>query len=194
MARESEAATAARFWAKVDKGDPAGCWRWTASGVHGYGQFSVAGALILAHRYSWELLRAPIPAGLTLDHLCHTNSTDCPGGKSCPHRACVNPDHLEPVTMYENLRRAKVKELTPKQPGSLTAAVVQRVRDICHEREISGNELGRRAGVSQKKMTNVLSAAHRVTVADLGRIADALGMTASQLVADSGWAAGRRDS
>jgi hypothetical protein len=34
----------------------------------------------------------PIPEGLTIDHLC-TN------------KACVNPEHLEPVTRGENVRR-----------------------------------------------------------------------------------------
>jgi hypothetical protein len=41
----------------------------------------------------YELHVGPIPEGLDLDHLCRV-------------RACCNPDHLEPVTRSENLRRA----------------------------------------------------------------------------------------
>ena len=45
-----------------------------------------------AHRVAYELMRGPIPDGLTLDHLCR-------------NVGCVNPDHLEPVTMKENILR-----------------------------------------------------------------------------------------
>lgn len=58
-----------------------------------------------AHRYSYFLAHGPIPAGLTIDHVCHTESLTCPGGQQCEHRRCINPDHLEPVTSAENSAR-----------------------------------------------------------------------------------------
>lgn len=47
---------------------------------------------MLTHRYSYERAEGPVPAGLELDHLCRV-------------RSCVNPEHLEPVTHRENMRR-----------------------------------------------------------------------------------------
>lgn len=80
-----------RFWAKVRKTDT--CWLWEAGQQgEGYGSFKINGRHIQAHRFSYELLIGPIPEGLELDHLCRI-------------RLCVRPEHLEPVTHQENIRR-----------------------------------------------------------------------------------------
>jgi len=96
----------ARFFAKVDTAGS--CWQWTgATSAKGYGVFRLGRreGTVLAHRFSYETLIGPIPDGLELDHLCHTNDHTCPGGDTCPHRKCVNPEHLEPVTTGENTHR-----------------------------------------------------------------------------------------
>ena len=85
-----------RFWSKVDRsGGPTACWPWLAAcSGRGYGHVWVGGAKRqeTAHRVAYELLVGPIPAGLTIDHLCR-------------NRRCVNPAHLEPTTMRENTLR-----------------------------------------------------------------------------------------
>jgi hypothetical protein len=98
-----------RFWAKVDLRGKDECWMWLASKCNGYGQFaapSVRRGPLRAHRVAYTLLIGPIPDGLTLDHLCHDPKT-CEGGPTCPHRACVNPDHMDPVTLGVNVMRGQ---------------------------------------------------------------------------------------
>ena len=80
-----------RFWRNVDKTEE--CWLWTGTITkHGYGQFVINRLRIPAHRYSYVLLKASIPSDLQIDHLCRV-------------RHCVNPEHLEAVTLRENLIR-----------------------------------------------------------------------------------------
>lgn len=75
--------------------DVSGCWVWTGNlNDSGYGRINVAGRPMRAHRVSYRLFVGLIPDGLTLDHTCR-------------RRACINPQHLEPVTMQENLRRGR---------------------------------------------------------------------------------------
>ncbi|MEL3944487.1 HNH endonuclease signature motif containing protein [Streptomyces sp. LNU-CPARS28] len=81
-----------RFLDKIRDGH-GGCWEWTGHiKPNGYGQVRVGGRKFNAHRFSYEALRAPIPEGLVIDHLCR-------------NRRCVNPDHLEPVTHRTNILR-----------------------------------------------------------------------------------------
>lgn len=90
-----------RLWSQVAKSD--GCWFWTGRTENGYGYMWAAGkASQLVHRVSYAMLVGPIPAGMTLDHACHTQDELCAGGATCMHRRCVNPAHLSPMTAGAN--------------------------------------------------------------------------------------------
>lgn len=75
-----------------------GCWLWVGGCDRlGYGKFYSEKSMKCAHRVVYEYVRGPIPSGLELDHLCRVT-------------CCVNPDHLEPVTHQENMKRGFFSE------------------------------------------------------------------------------------
>lgn len=86
-----------QFWPKIDPDTNGGCWLWNAAifPSTGYAAIQHRGRSICAHRVGYEALVGPVPDGLELDHKCRV-------------RSCVNPDHLEPVTHVENLRRSPI--------------------------------------------------------------------------------------
>lgn len=72
-----------------------GCWIWQLSTRDGYGitKGSFQSEKVQqAHRVVYEEHKGLIPNGMVLDHLCQI-------------RLCVNPDHLEVVTVAENNHR-----------------------------------------------------------------------------------------
>lgn len=97
--------TLERFWTKVQKTDD--CWMWTGAKVKGgYGNFYWEGRYNSPHRLLWTWLHGAVPDGLEVDHVCHDPAV-CPGGPTCPHRRCVNPEHLALVTGKENSARTR---------------------------------------------------------------------------------------
>lgn len=91
---------AERFAIKYRVDGVSGCWVWMGAlsgGQMGYGQFYDGKTNARAHRWSYENFVGPIPAGMTLDHLCGRTE-------------CVNPHHLEPVTSRENSLRYRERK------------------------------------------------------------------------------------
>lgn len=110
-----------RFWASVEKTDD--CWNWTGrrgGSAGSYGSMSINYRSTYVHRFAYELLVGPIPEGLTIDHLCR-------------NRLCVNPDHLEPVTLQENLRRAEIHHPCPECAWEMPARVLALHLPVCRD-------------------------------------------------------------
>ena len=83
-----------RFLSKFSKGEKNECWEWKSTlFVAGYGKLRYGKKIQkLAHRFSYEYFVGPIPTGLVIDH-------------TCENRKCVNPEHLEPTTIVDNIQR-----------------------------------------------------------------------------------------
>jgi len=93
-----------RFAQNLQLDQETGCWNWT--GYHEkrpqfghYGRIKVLGIRTpqAAHRVSYELFVGPIPAHLTIDHICRNTR-------------CVNPAHLRLLTRSENSDGGWVKK------------------------------------------------------------------------------------
>lgn len=81
-----------------------GCWIFTGFLTgNGYGHIRSGSTMLMAHRVTYEHQNGPVPTGMELDHKCRC-------------RACVNPDHMEPVTHQENVRRGIAGRDWPNRP------------------------------------------------------------------------------
>ena len=81
--------------------EKSGCWIWLrATNGRGYGvMVDDKSHRIYSHRYFYEKKYGKVPANLEIDHKCKV-------------RSCVNPDHMEPVTHFENCIRSSTTKLT----------------------------------------------------------------------------------
>lgn len=103
-----------------------GCWVWTGKvNSTGYGIVWRGRRPQSAHVLVYEAERGPIPKGKTLDHWCK-------------RRLCVNPWHLEAVSMGANHRakswRALCRRKTCQRGHSMeTAMVTEAGGRVCRE-------------------------------------------------------------
>lgn len=90
-----------RFWQKVERHGPDECWPWLGSRRdqpgYDYGMVWVDGAIRSAPKVAWELANGqPFPLGMMA---CH----------HCDNPPCVNPSHVFPGSMHDNIADAVVK-------------------------------------------------------------------------------------
>lgn len=114
------------------------CWLWTGvvNSFNGYGYYSSGSrgvSLHRAHKAVYEARIGPVPDGLELDHLCR-------------NKTCVNPEHLEPVTHTENIRRRCNTKLSVEKARQIKALLAEGSQQ---------ESLAARFGVSRTVISNI---------------------------------------
>ena len=102
-----------------------GCWLWELHHAsNGYGQATIDGATIGAHRLSYVAFVGVIPDGMVVCHKCDV-------------RCCVNPEHLFLGTHSDNIRDRDMKgrQARGERHGSVTRPE-RIVRGDAHPRRI----------------------------------------------------------
>jgi hypothetical protein len=94
----------------------------------------------MAHRFVYQLKHGPIDPSKDIDHLCR-------------NRMCCNPDHLEPVSRSENLRRGS--------QGRTTRASIMLMRLADASTHMNRSEIAEMFGVSGHTVKRYLGDAGR---------------------------------
>jgi len=138
---------AAKFWKRVKKSS-SGCWEWTGAvfAKSGYGQLTVAGWPVGAHRASWFLHTGKPPVKCVLH--------------ACDNRLCVNPKHLFSGSKGDN-NRDTVAKFRHRYGSKHWKAVLtaQDIADIKYRYYACGElqrEIGEFYGVGQPHISSIV--------------------------------------
>jgi hypothetical protein len=153
-----------RFWSKVDKTHPSGCWLWNGN-LHpeGYGLFKCRGRMARAHRIGYFIQTGVNPGRLSV---CH----NCPAGDN---KRCIRADHLWLGTNAENTADAGRKgqmakgnrnasRLYPERfprgerchLSKLTESDVKAIRQMCASGQ-SGKSIAASYNVNESTIHNI---------------------------------------
>lgn len=117
-----------RLLKRIEIDKESGCWMWQGAPRNGYGQIKHGGKTRYTHRMAYALFVGDIPESLHLDHLCRV-------------KLCCNPDHLQPVTNAENIRRGMSTKLTWDE--------AREIRRLCAD-GLSQRKIATKFGVSRR--------------------------------------------
>lgn len=124
-----------------------GCWVWQKGKTKaGYGQITVRGETVYAHRLAYSLFVGDIPVG---KEVCH----------KCDNPSCINPDHLFIGSHLENMHDAMKKGIKSGTP--LTNSNVIDIRDKWAKGGVSQYTIADEYGVDQSYISRVVNKKRR---------------------------------
>ena len=142
------------FWKRVAIRGLDQCWNWTGyqEPQTGYGKFLFDKRVNGAHRYSYRIVRGPIPEGMLV---CH----------SCDNRLCQNPVHLFAGTYTDNNRDMFSKGRGSKPPSSAksTPEQVKMIRSMWIPQKVTMRMISEKLGISVKRVESAIRKWEHVT-------------------------------
>jgi len=113
------------------------CWEWLkGKNRDGYGYLKSDDKFLRAPRFFYEQFIGKIPKNKVIDHLCR-------------NRICVNPQHLEIVSVGENIRRG----LNAK----LNWEVIKEIKELYTIDKLYQHQIGKIFGVGQDEISRIIN-------------------------------------
>ncbi len=133
---------------------PSGCWEWTGRSLRGgYGRPSINGRLTLLHRFVWEMVHGPIPAGEGYHGTCVIHGCDNP--------PCCNPAHMSLGTHQENIddrtNKGRGARGSRVNTAKLVDADVVEIRRLYAAGDASQSQLAERFGVDAGNVSRIVN-------------------------------------
>lgn len=126
-----------------------GCTLWVGSQRNGYGAIKIAGKVFGAHCVAFVIAGGVIPDGYVVGHKCDV-------------KLCVNPEHLEAITVQQNNRDAHARRVRTAPRGeqvpnaTLTEEIVLRIKSLHQPRTFGHRRIANLLGVSDGAVKKVL--------------------------------------
>ena len=144
----------ASVWTLPDSG----CWIWAGEwNRNGYGVLVRGRRRFHAYREVYKAIKGDIAPKLALDHLCRI-------------KPCVNPDHLEPVTATENLRRYREigKSARVLNVLDFRQELIFNLRDEAYRLNLELSRLSEKCkGFSEGDLIKVADALRKINIEDI---------------------------
>ena len=105
--KEPREDTGGALWVEEDRGYSTPCWIWQGQKRQGYAYRRKGSAAEGVHRAMFEERYGPVPSGMVVDHLCR-------------QRECINVDHMEAVSIGENVLRGMHPKMVAYREGTCT--------------------------------------------------------------------------